>query len=92
MTQMPVTREQRKEPRRRASGPIQICFQNPEPVEFEGSLIDLSPTGFRAIHECGSLPSGAAVEFRHSASSGEARVMWNRYEGDHIESGFLLIP
>jgi len=89
---MPVTREQRREPRRQATGAIQIRFHNPEPIEFEGSLFDLSPTGFRAIHGCGSLPSGAVVEFQHPGSSGEARVMWNRYQGDHIESGFLVLP
>ncbi len=84
--------EKRREPRRKASGGVRVRFHNPQPMEFEGSLIDLSLGGFRILHDCPSLESGAIVEFSHSAGAGRARVMWNRVLGNGIETGFLVIP
>jgi len=86
-----MNREKRREPRRRTSGSIRIRFHNPQRVEFEGALVDVSPGGFRTVHDCNTLESGSIVEFWHSTESGQARVMWNRFNTDGIESGFLVI-
>jgi len=83
--------EKRREARRAASGTVRVKFTNPEPLEIDGKLMDVSISGFRMQHDCASLPSGQVVEFAHVEATGRARVMWNRIMGGGVESGFLVV-
>lgn len=84
--------ENRKEPRRSASGAVRVKFSNPQPFEIQGHLIDISASGFRMSHECTALETGQIVEFAHVESSGRARAMWNRIVDARVETGFLVVP
>ena len=85
-----TTQEKRREARRAASGNVHVKFTDPEPLEFDGELIDVSTSGFRMTHECTALQSGQVVEFAHVEASGRARVMWNRILAGGVETGFLV--
>ncbi len=54
-------------------------------------LVDVSPGGFRALHQCSTLTSGLEVRFRHEFGTGKARVMWSRISPAIVESGFLVL-
>lgn len=82
--------EKRREARRAATGSVRVKFTDPEPLEFDGELIDISTSGFRVTHACTSLQSGQVVEFAHLEASGRARVMWNRILAGGVETGFLV--
>jgi hypothetical protein len=82
--------EQRREARRPLTGSVQVRFTDPELLEIDGKLIDVSPSGFRMSHDCRSLHSGQIVEFAHVESKGRARVMWNRILAGQVETGFLV--
>lgn len=82
--------EKRREARRAASGNVRVKFTDPEPLEIDGELIDISTSGFRMTHACTSLQSGQVVEFAHVEASGRARVMWNRILAGGVETGFLV--
>jgi hypothetical protein len=84
-------REKRRESRRQADGEVQVRFSNPQPVTFQGRLMDISASGFRIGHRCTSLETGQVVEFSHAEASGQARVMWNRILDASVETGFLVI-
>ena len=83
--------EKRREIRHPADGPVRVRFADPQPAEIEGQLIDVSPSGFRMSHANQSLQAGQVVEFSHSHAIGEARVMWNRIQGQRVETGFLIV-
>lgn len=83
--------EQRREPRRAASGSVIVRTRGPRPVEVEGRLVDVSANGFRMAHDSMDLETGALVEFGHGEASGTARVVWNRIAGDAMESGFFVV-
>ena len=82
--------EKRREARREASGQVRVTFTDPEPLEIDGKLMDVSVSGFRMSHACASLHSGQVVEFAHVEATGRARVMWNRIQADGVETGFLV--
>ena len=82
--------EKRREARRSASGIVHVKFTDPEPLEIDGELLDISTSGFRMTHACTSLHSGQVVEFAHIEASGRARVMWNRILAGGVETGFLV--
>jgi hypothetical protein len=83
--------EQRREERRKAEGPVRVHFDNPEPVNIEGKLVDLSPSGFRMAHSFVALTAGQVVDFSHPEAEGQARVMWNRVLEEKVETGFLVV-
>ena len=83
--------DKRREARREASGNVRVTFTNPEPLEIDGTLIDVSSSGFRMKHGCQSLRSGQVVEFAHVEAKGRARVIWNRILDGGVETGFLLL-
>jgi len=85
-----TTHEKRREARRAASGNVRVKFTDPEPLEIDGKLMDVSPSGFRMVHACASLHSGQVVEFAHLEAKGCARVMWNRILAGGVETGFLV--
>ena len=84
--------EARREPRRPASGSIRVAFRNPQEVKIEGTLIDLSASGFRMAHSFARMEPGQIVDFAHSAATGKARVVWNRVADARVETGFLILP
>ncbi len=83
--------EKRREARRPASGNVRVKFTDPEPLEIDGKLMDVSISGFRMAHDFVSLRSGQVVEFTHIEATGRARVMWNRILADGVETGFLVV-
>jgi hypothetical protein len=83
--------EKRREARRAGSGKVRVKFTDPEPLEIDGQLMDVSISGFRMAHDCASLHSGQIVEFAHIEATGRARVMWNRIQSSGVETGFLLM-
>jgi hypothetical protein len=84
-------RDQRREPRRRATGRVHVRCSDPQALEIEGRLVDISPSGFRMVHTCVSLVAGQTVEFSHPEAKGQARVMWNRVLGEQVETGFFVV-
>ena len=85
------TADKRREARRIASGEVRVKFTDPEPLEIDGKLIDVSANGFRMSHDCTSLRSGQVVEFVHVEAQGRAQVMWTRILAEGVESGFLVV-
>ena len=94
MTTVAVS-EKRKEVRQAAEGPVWIHFTNPQSIEIQGELKDISPSGFRVAHGYASLVAGQVVEFSlmsvHGPRRGSARAMWNRIAGQSVETGFLIV-
>jgi hypothetical protein len=87
----PSVHEKRRETRRPAAGAVRVSFSNPQPLEIDGRLIDLSASGFRMAHGCTSLVAGQVVEFTHIEAAGWARVIWNRIVDESVETGFLVV-
>ena len=83
--------EKRRETRRPAEGPVLVRFADPQPLEIQGQLLDVSPSGFRMAHANQSLQTGQVVEFSHTSTVGAARVMWNRIAENRVETGFLIV-
>ncbi len=88
---MTIEQDKRREARRLASGEVRVNFQDPEPFELAGKLMDVSPNGFRMKHDCAWLRSGQIVEFAHVEASGKAQVVWNRILDGGVETGFLVV-
>jgi hypothetical protein len=83
--------EKRREARQPAQGPVWIHFDNPQSIEIQGQLVDVSASGFRVSHGYSSLEAGQTVDFSHSGAKGVARVMWNRILDRTVETGFLVV-
>ena len=84
--------EKRKELRQPGQGLVRVEWGDPV-LMLEGRLKDMSPSGFRMVHESrGLLSAGQRVEYVHFASRGKARVVWTRISGAHVETGFMVIP
>lgn len=83
--------EKRREVRRPVAGTVRVRCSNPEPLEIQGHLIDVSPSGFRMAHACLSLAPGQVVEFSRVEAAGRAQVMWNRILEDRVETGFFVV-
>jgi hypothetical protein len=83
--------DRRAEPRRPATGKVQLKFESEPRSEVEADLLDVSASGFRASHQHGALPLGAKAAFRHLEAAGKARVVWNWMSPDHVETGFVVI-
>jgi hypothetical protein len=84
--------ERRRQQRIPASGQVRLQCEDLLSVAFQGTLVDLSAGGFRAVHQCRGLSPGQFVRFAHPTASGRARVVWNRIAGEQVESGFLIAP
>ncbi|QOY89105.1 PilZ domain-containing protein [Paludibaculum fermentans] len=84
--------EKRREPRFRAEGRVTFkAVDGAEAASFEGRLIDVSETGFRAAHTDTGLARGQEVLFEHSKAQGRARAIWNRILDGEVQTGFLVI-
>lgn len=88
---MTAGQDQRREPRRRATGQVRVKFTDPQPQEIAGKLMDVSPSGFRMKHQCTALRSGQIVEFSHLEAAGKAQVVWNRILAGGVETGFFVV-
>ena len=87
-----IFHEKRREPRLPANGNVAVDPDDPIVGNgFEGTLMDVSAGGFRARHRCPALYPGLVVSFAHSQAHGQARVVWNRIQGEDVESGFLVL-
>ena len=84
--------DRRTEPRRPASGHVQICPGGFPAISIPGEMVDINGSGFRARHSFQALGSGRIVEFAYGSVQGRARVVWTRILSDHVESGFLILP
>ncbi|MGA2739684.1 MAG: PilZ domain-containing protein [Bryobacteraceae bacterium] len=80
----------RSEPRRLATGTVQLKFEGVAGSEVELDLMDVSASGFRVCHAYGPLALGAKAAFRHADAAGKARVVWNWLSPDHMETGFVV--
>jgi hypothetical protein len=83
--------DRRVEERLRAEGEVEIWFDDPEPQELRGRLLDYSRGGFRALHGLAQLATGQVVRFRHFGADGRARVIWKRILNDEVETGFFVL-
>jgi hypothetical protein len=82
--------EKRRETRRSTTGSVRVKFTDPEPLQIDGKLMDVSISGFRMSHDFAALRSGQVVEFAHLEATGRAQVMWNRILAGGVETGFLV--
>ncbi len=83
--------EHRKEPGTPARGTVRIGLEYQRAVEILGRLMDLSASGFRAVHDHAALIKGQEVYFEHAKASGKARVVWNCVRPESVETGFLFV-
>jgi hypothetical protein len=83
--------ERRREARVKAAGAVELLVCDPAPQVITALLVDVSKSGFRALHQNSSLESGAEVRFRHEFAKGKARVIWSRVLPGVIESGFRIL-
>lgn len=83
--------EKRREERRFATGEVHVKFIDPEPLEIDGKLMDVSASGFRMWHDCMALCSGQLVDFTHIEAKGRAQVIWTRILAEGVETGFLVV-
>ena len=83
--------ERRATARRPAQGEVFIYLDSIGPSPVLALLLDISSDGFRATHPRLLLPPGQEVCFRCPQAAGVARVMWNRIDGDEMQTGFLIL-
>jgi hypothetical protein len=83
--------DRRREPRRSATGKVHLRFESGLACSLDVDLLDVSDSGFRAMHRHGLLPLGANAIFRHPHAFGIARVVWNWMNGDDVETGFVIM-
>jgi hypothetical protein len=84
-------KERRKEPRRPASGRVEILFEDPLPVSVEAELVDISPGGFRISHESNQIVPGLEVRVKRGGATRRARVVWTQVlEGQRLSGCMLL--
>src|SRR2546427_9134560 len=57
--------ERRQDERKPAEGQVVFFLHNPD-IEIRGSLLDVSPDGFRAAHQHTALCAGQQVTFHRS--------------------------
>jgi hypothetical protein len=91
--EQPITQavaEQRRETRRRGQGSVLVRPESPGSRDIQGTLVDVSASGFRMAHDCSALTAGQYVVFTHVEAQGRARVVWTRIIDNTVESGFVI--
>ena len=58
--------------------------------DVHGQLVDVSDSGFRMSHSEASFEPGQVVQFAHTETRGQARVIWNRINQGRVETGFFI--
>ncbi|HEY6347317.1 MAG TPA: hypothetical protein VIY49_37995 [Bryobacteraceae bacterium] len=84
-------RDRRNATRQAISGRVELIFENPTPMAVVGELMDISATGFRALHASSALEPGVEVEYQRSGAAGRARVVWTQVTQDARVSGFVTL-
>lgn len=88
---MSWAQEQRREPRLLCHGEVRLTYNDGAAHEVVGKMLDVSNSGFRAVHGDLSLQRGTEVEFNHPIFRGKARVAWTRSVYERVESGFSVV-
>ena len=83
--------ERRQTPRFRASGPVEILFEDPLPIIVEAELHETSERGFRISHSNQELVPGLEVRLRRDGAIRRARVIWTHVLEGRRVSGCLLL-
>jgi hypothetical protein len=83
--------ERRRKERRQAEGEVVLFSSLPTSTEIRGCLLDVSYSGFRAVHQDKTLCPGGQFNFRHAFAQGSAQLIWNRIVGDQVESNFQIL-
>lgn len=89
MNRIPDRRAEERSPH---SGAVEISFDDPNPVNVQAELTEISDRGFRATHGSRALAPGLEVRYRRVGSSGRARVIWMHVLEGRCVSGFLVLP
>lgn len=82
--------ERRSEPRQTVTGEV-LFFIESDACRVEGTLLDVSDSGFRAVHDHVTLSRGTIVRFEHRFTIGRAKVVWNRVLDGEVQSGFSVL-
>ncbi len=81
--------ERRREIRRVVTGTVEFivmdCYDD---LPHQGELVEMSTRGMRMRHTCLRLERNMRIQFQHARGSGVARTVWNRRNGQNVESGF----
>jgi hypothetical protein len=89
--------DQRKEERYSTTGSVRLILDQDGGEAVEGRLVDVSTSGFRAMHGSQELNPGRVIRFDYEASefgmrkSGWARVIWSRVQNEMVESGCYVV-
>lgn len=93
----PGTIENRRETRLSADGTVCMILDHDGSEAVNGRLMDVSESGFRAVHHSPELTSGRVIRFHFEdrssgrRRSGWARVVWSRVQDSLIESGCYIV-
>jgi PilZ domain len=89
--------EQRKEERHQVDGSICLILDHDGADAVTGRLVDVSRSGFRAVHGSQELTPGRVIRFHYddrdsgTRRSGWARVVWSRVQEPMVESGCYIV-
>jgi len=89
--------DQRQEERRPTDGSICLILDRDGADAVIGRLVDVSPSGFRAVHRSQELSPGRVIRFHYEdratggKRSGWARVVWSRVQEPLVESGCYIV-
>jgi hypothetical protein len=81
----------RREPRHSAKGTVRLASNSQPRRVFDGTLVDISASGFRVTHNSRELCTGDKVRFSHPHGEGEAVVVWTAIAEGGVSSGFLIL-
>lgn len=89
--------EQRREERIPVDGSICLILDRDGAEAVTGRLVDISDSGFRAVHTSRQLTPGRVIRFHYDPrdsgkrKSGWARVVWSRVQDMIVESGCYIV-
>ena len=92
-----LTIENRREERFPADGSVCLILDHDGAEAVTGRLVDVSPSGFRAIHRSRELNPGRVIRFHFEdrqtgdRRSGWARVVWSRVLDSQVETGCYIV-
>jgi hypothetical protein len=83
--------DRRRDPRRPARGKIFMILKDSPETVIEGSLVDVSASGFRVACPIRSLRTGQEISAVYAGGRVRARVVWVRALGSRFEAGCVLL-
>jgi hypothetical protein len=69
---------------------VKTSTRTPLPCDLIGTLLEQSPSGFRARYTTRELRTGDLIRFHHRNAAGAAVVVWTRILGPVFEAGFYI--